>query len=354
VHAVILAGGAGERFWPASRVHRPKPLLRVAGGRSLLEATLERARRAAGPGQVWLVCGHEHAREMRAASGLPRQRVLVEPRRCNTGMAVGLAATVIARQDSDAIQVVLPADHVIPDAAGFARAMRLAVAAAARADSLVTLGVRPRRPETGYGYIHLGPRLDPPFQALHRVRRFVEKPDRARARRYLAGGRHLWNAGIFVWRATGILDEIERCAPELHRNLAPLRGVSSRGLPAAVRRAYRGASRLPIDVAVLERSRRVASLPVDFHWSDVGTWESLAEELGVSEDVTRVIGGEVLLDDAPGNLVWSQDRLVVLLGVEGLAVVDAGDALLVTRLERSSEVRRLLPRLRQRGRSKLL
>ena len=136
-------------------------------------------------------------------------------------------------------------------------------------------------------------------------------------------------------------------------SLAPLRGTR-RGGAAALARAYRSAPALPIDRAVLERSDRVWCLPVDFHWNDVGTWESLAEELGVGEDVTRVIGGEVLLDDAPGNLVWAGDRLVTLLGVEGLAVVDAGDALLVTRLERSSEVRRIVARLRDRGRSELL
>jgi mannose-1-phosphate guanylyltransferase len=158
-----------------------------------------------------------------------------------------------------------------------------------------------------------------------------------------------------VWSVGAILGEIERCAPAVHARLAPLRGPSgSRRGAAALARAYRSAPELPIDRAVLEQSERVWCLPVDFHWSDVGTWESLAEELGVGEDVTRVIGGEVLLDDARGNLVWARDRLVALLGVEGLVVVDAGDALLITRLERSPEVRRIVARLRDRGRPELL
>jgi mannose-1-phosphate guanylyltransferase/mannose-6-phosphate isomerase len=349
---VILAGGAGERFWPASRARRPKPFLRVVDGRTLLDATLARARRVAGPGRVWVVCGAEHARQVRLATGLPASRILVEPARRNTALAIGLAALRIARHAPDAVQVVLPADHVIPDARAFARAVRRA-AAAAEQGALVTLGVEPTRPETGYGYIRLGARPPGAAAGLHRVRRFVEKPDAARARRWLRRGGYLWNSGIFVWRAGTILEEIERCAPELHGRLAPLRGARG-GRAAALKRVYRSAPGQPIDRAVLERSDRVWCLPVDFHWSDVGTWQSLAEELGVGEDVTRVIGGEVLLDDAPGNLVWAGDRLVTLLGVEGLAVVDAGDVLLVTRLERSSEVRRIVARLRDRGRSELL
>ncbi len=352
---MILAGGAGERFWPASRGRLPKPFLPVVDGRTLLDATLSRARRVAGPGRVWVVCGAEHARQVRFATGLPPGRVLVEPERRNTAMAVGLAALRIARQARDAVQVVLPADHVSPAARACQAAVRRAAAAAAGAGALVTLGVQPTRPETGYGYIRLGARLDGAWAGLHRVRRFVEKPDAPRARRFLRRGGYLWNSGIFVWGVRAILDELERCAPDVHRSLAPLRGVAGRGRgAAALERAYRLAPSQPIDRAVLERSQRVWCLPVEFHWSDVGTWESLAEELGVGEDVTRVIGGEVLLDDAPGNLVWARDRLVALLGVEGLAVVDAGDALLVTRLERSSEVRRIVARLRDRGRSELL
>ena len=189
---------------------------------------------------------------------------------------------------------------------------------------------------------------------LLRVRRFVEKPSAARARRYLCGSGAFRNAGIFVWRAETLLEELCEHAPGIHRNLASLRGVAGRGWKQALVSAYRRVPRLPIDIAVVERSRRVWSLPVSFHWSDVGTWGSLARELGVGGDVTRVIEGDVLSDDARGNLVWAGDRLVALLGVEGLAVVDTGDALLVARLDRSSEVRRLVESLRRRGRHELV
>jgi mannose-1-phosphate guanylyltransferase/mannose-6-phosphate isomerase len=350
----VLAGGAGERFWPASRRARPKPFLRLLGSRTLLEATLARARRVAGAERVWVVCAREHAAGVRALSGLPAPRVLAEPARRNTAMAVGVAALRIAAEDPEALLVVLPADHVIPDARAFAAAVGRAARAAAAAPALVTLGVRPTYPHTGYGYILLGPPVGRAHPGLHRVRRFVEKPPLARARRYLRRGGALWNSGIFVWRARTLLEEIGRCAPELHRNLAPLAGVSRRGWNRALESAYGRVRGVPIDVAVLERSRRVWSLPVDFRWSDVGTWQSLAEQLGVRRGVSRVIDGEVLSDDGRGNLVWAQDRPVALVGVEGLVIVDAADALLVGRLDRSAELRRVVTRLRQRGRSELL
>ncbi|HKJ24768.1 MAG TPA: mannose-1-phosphate guanylyltransferase, partial [Myxococcota bacterium] len=225
VHAVVLAGGSGQRFWPRSRKHHPKPLLRALGGRTLLDATIARARRFASRDGVWLVCGEDHAARMRREAreaGVAARRVVVEPRSRNTAMAAGVAALRIAAEDPDAILAVLPADHVIPDAKAFAAAMGRAVRAAAENDVLVTLGVTPTRPETGYGYIRVGAKV-PGHPGLHRVARFVEKPDAARARRFVRGGRHLWNAGIFVWRARTLLDEIEAHAPDLHRALAPVR-----------------------------------------------------------------------------------------------------------------------------------
>ncbi len=351
LHAVILAGGAGERFWPASRQRRPKPFLRVLDGQSLLEATLERARRFAGDDCVWVVCGADHGRAIRAETGLPAQRVLVEPERRNTAMAVGLAAARVAALDPDAVMAVLPADHRIPDGRAFAAAIRRAARAAREARVLVTLGVRPTRPDPGYGYIQVGRPVGPAQPGLRAVRRFVEKPDARTARRYLSSGGYLWNAGIFVWTARTILAEFDACAPELQRALAPLLRSGRRPSPALLRRAYRSAPALPIDKAVLERSRRVWTLPVSFHWSDVGTWESLAEELGVARGRSRVVAGDLVYDDRGGNLVWGGGRAVALLGVEGLAVIESEGALLVARLDRAPEVRAIVAELKAQGRS---
>jgi len=347
---VILAGGAGERFWPASRSAVPKPFLRVVGGRSLLDATVARARRVAGRDGVWVVCGPEHAARIRRATGLPAARVLVEPRRRDTAAAIALAALRVEAVEPEAVMAVLPADHYIPDVRAFAADLRRAARAAAAAPVLVTLGVEPTRPETGYGYIRVGEPAGEEHPGLFRVRSFVEKPDAARARRYLRNGGYLWNAGIFVWSLRTILAEIERHAPDLHAAMAPLRG--RRPTAASVRRAYQNAPSFPIDTAVLERSRHVWTHPVSWHWTDVGTWESLAQELGVTAGRSRVVDGELVFDDRGGNLLWGQpSRPVALLGVEGLAVVDAGDALLVARLDRSNGVREIVKALKARGRS---
>lgn len=354
LHAVVLAGGAGTRFWPLSREARPKPLLQVGAGRTLLSETLLRARRIAGPGRIWLICGAAHAAAMRRAAALPKQRVLVEPRMRSTAAAIALAAHRIARQDPQALMAVLPADHRIPDTAAFARAMRRAAAAAAGpGEPLIALGVRPTRPETGYGYIRLGPPL-PGHAKLHRAARFIEKPNRARAQRYAARRDYLWNAGIFVWRARAILEELRQFAPAIARALAPIGRANARQLPAAIQRAYRRAPNASIDNAVLENSRRVACLPVEFAWSDLGAWLALAENLGVRPNQSRVLRGEALLHDAGGNLICGADRPIALLGVHGLAVIDAGDALLVASLERSDEVRAIITRLRKQRRRNLL
>jgi mannose-1-phosphate guanylyltransferase/mannose-6-phosphate isomerase len=354
LHAVILAGGAGERFWPASRQAHPKPFLCVDGKESLIQTTVRRGRRFARRDRVWVVCGREHARAIRQQTGLPAERILVEPRRRNTAMAIAFSAQRIVAEFPDAVLAVLSADHLIPDEGAFADAIRRAARAARDAEVLVTLGVEPSRPEPGYGYIQVGRPVGRGHPGLRAVRRFVEKPDLATARRYLKSGSYLWNAGIFVWTAETLLGEVESLAPALHEALAPLRGRKRPGA-ARLRDAYDAAPSEPIDVAIMERSSRVWTLPVNFHWSDVGTWESLALELGVEPGTSVVLDGDLAHDDRGGNLVWStsrgkKGRTVALLGVEGLAVIDTGDALLVARLDQSSEVRGIVKSLKADGR----
>jgi mannose-1-phosphate guanylyltransferase len=236
---------------------------------------------------------------------------------------------------------------------------------------LVTLGVRPTRADPGLGYIQTGPAVGEAYPRLHRVARFVEKPDLPTAKRYVASNKFLWNAGIFIWGAQTILDEIRQCAPELHRALAPLRKRPRGRNRDAVAAAYRRAPSLPIDVAVMERSEHVWTVPVEFEWSDVGTWSSLAEKLGVGaaeapegrgrsrrgprgdEAGNRIIAGDVMAEDAKGNLVWGGDRLIALLGVDDLAVIDADDVILITQLSRSSDVRRIVAALKKAGRDRL-
>ncbi len=271
-------------------------------------------------------------------------------------MAVGYAAARIAAEDPAAVLAVLPADHCVSNARAFAAAIRKAAKAAAQAQVLVTLGVKPTRAETGYGYIQIGSALGRKHSGLHVVKRFVEKPSLPRAKRFLKQGGFLWNSGVFVWSAATILREIEACSPSLARALAPIRKMPRSGARAkdAVSKAYRNAPSIPIDIAVLEKSRCVWTLPVDFSWSDVGTWAALAAELGVDTHANCTLGGEVEFYDAYGNLVWGEKRLVVLLGARGLAVIDTGDALLVADLARSPEIKKIVEKFSAQKREDLL
>lgn len=352
LHAVVLAGGAGLRFWPLSREARPKPLLKLLGERSLLEAALERARAVADEGCVWLVCGRRHARAMKHASALPARRVLVEPCMRNTAPAIALAAQRIAREDPEALMAVLPADHRIEGEAAFRRVLRRAAKKACEG-ALVVFGVTPTRPETGYGYIRPGREL-PGTPGVYEVARFIEKPDAARARRYLAKGGFLWNSGIFAWRAGVVLEEIARHAPRIHRALAPLAGLSARALSARLGDAYRRLPTCSIDSAVLEKSNRLCCLPADFRWSDIGNWRALAQATGVNAQQSRVLAGEAQFLKAPGNLVMAGSRPLFLLGVSNLVVVDAEDALLVAELGQDDALKELARRLARSGRDELL
>lgn len=333
-------------------------------GRSLLEATVARARRFARPDQIWVVCGAEHARAIKRQAGLPAGRVLVEPMRRNTAMAAAWATLRIQAEDPDAVIAMLSADHHIPDANAFATAMRRGAVAARDASTIVTLGVRPTRPETGYGYLRVGAPAGRKYPGLREVETFVEKPTAARAKRYVASGGYRWNAGIFMWSADTLLEDIESCAPDLHDALEPLRAAPRTRRRATIEAAYRRAPSLPIDVAVMERSKRVWMLPVEFRWSDVGTWASLAQEIGVGRpsprgkrDVgvggNRVVSGDVLFEGASRNLVWGDERLVALLGVDDLAVIDTGDVILITQLKHDIDVRRVVKRLQELGRTDL-
>jgi len=346
LHAVILAGGAGERFWPRSRRRHPKPLLAPLGGKTLLELTLERARAFAPPERIWLVCTQDNATPLRRAARLPAGHIWAEPRGRDTAMAIGLAATRLVARDPEAVMAILPADHLLPDRRAFAAAIRRAAVVAARTRVLITLGVEPTRAESGYGYLRVGPSTGPAAPGFYRVTRFIEKPAAARAQRFSADGRHLWNAGIFVWQARVLLEELEQHAPQVHRALAPVRSrPAGPGSRRARERAYRRAPKVSIDCAVLEQSRRIWTHPVRFTWSDIGNWASLAEALGVDPQRSVTVAGRTLSLAAQGNLVWGGRRPIALLGVDQLAVIDTEDALLVARLDRSADLKQLVGRV---------
>ena len=347
---VILAGGSGVRLWPRSRSRYPKHLLRLFGRHSLLQDTVLRLSAYAPPERMRVVVAASQREaveaQLRALEGGERIRVLVEPEGRNTAAAVALAAEdVIAGGEAQAVLFICPADHRI----GRPELLREAVTRllpAARAGWLGTFGIRPDRPETGFGYIERAGALDG-CDRVFAVRRFIEKPPRAEAERLVNSGDCLWNSGMFLMRADRVRAELAAHAPEIARSLA--RALQEgQGGPDPAR--YREIPALPIDKAVLERSGRVAVTPVDPDWSDVGSWQAVWAHRA-KDEAANALSGDVVAEDARRNLVEGGRRLIALLGVEDLAVVDAPDALLIARLDGGEALKRLVGLLESRARA---
>ncbi len=343
-YAVILAGGRGERLWPVASAKCPKPLLPLGGeGRSLLRAAYERVAPVVGAaGKVYLVTDAGQAGRMRAALDLPEEQVLVEPEGRNTAPAIGLAAAYLSDRDPRAAMIVLPADHLVRKEEEFRRVLRAALGAAAQGH-LVTLGIRPTFPATGYGYLRRGTKLmQSEERDVFRVAAFAEKPDQDTARRYVASGEYSWNSGVFVWRVDRILEEIDRHVPDLAKVLDDLSPelVSSRGDPELARR-WAEIVPVSVDYGVMEKAGDVAMIPADVGWSDVGDWHAVWEALqrGVGEVASW---GKHVGQDTARCLVWTTPgKVVATLGVQDAAVVDTPHALLVADLGRTQEIRAL-------------
>jgi mannose-1-phosphate guanylyltransferase len=348
VYAVVMAGGQGTRFWPLSRAARPKQLLPLGGGdESLLRATVRRIAELVPPERVLVVTGANLKDGVLAElPELPPENVLAEPLGRNTAPCVGWAAATVARRDPASILAVLAADHFIGDEPAYVEVLRRAVRTAATGE-LVTVGIQPTRPETGYGYLELGDALG---DGVFRARRFVEKPDRARAEEFLRAGNFLWNSGMFFFRADVVLAAIERFLPQLARGLTAFDAAAAKGEEAeAVARGYAELPGVSIDTGVMERAERVAVVPGDFGWSDVGSWTT-AWELAEKDGEGNALPADAVSVDGARNYVRApHGKVVALVGVADLVVVDTEDALLVMPRERAQDVRAVVDALRARG-----
>lgn len=361
LHAMIMAGGGGTRFWPRSRDKRPKQFLSFSGDRTLLQETVDRIAAQAPPERTWVITGEAYAAESRAQlPELPESHVIGEPCRRDTAPCVGLGAALIARDDPDATIIVMPADHVIEPEQEFRRAVHAAEQFAADfPQSLITFGIPPTFPSTGYGYIRggasLGTRQEVPGR---QVAEFKEKPDAETAERYVVSGEYLWNSGIFVWKPAAILGELQARRPDIRA--AVNRIAAAHGTPAwqeTFRSEYDALKGTSIDYAVMQDAAaagKVIVLRAPYTWDDVGSWLALERRNPQDADRNTIQGLHCGVDTAECVIVSDGDHLIGTLGVKELIIIRHGDATLVTTRQRESDVKKLVDAIKAKGLGRFL
>ena len=355
MYAVIMAGGQGARFWPLSREQRPKQFLRLFGKRTLLQETAARLVPVLGWEGIFVVCGRSHADTVREQlPELAPEQVIIEPVGRNTAPCIGLAALYLQERFPGQVMAVLPADHLIQEVEEFQSLLKVAEQLAIR-EWLVTFGIRPTFPATGYGYLQRGEQIGQwDGRTAYRVERFVEKPGLEKAQEYLRSSNHDWNSGMFFWTAKAILAEIQSRLPDLHSGLNRIRESGFKD--ETVSEVFPRLPSISIDYGVMEKALRVASLPCSLGWSDVGSWRTLFDLWEGDQDGIASNRPSIAVDSR-NVLVCSHgdsERLTALLGVEDLIVVDTPDALLICSPKHSQKVRKIVSELKIRGRSELL
>ena len=346
MYAVIMAGGRGTRFWPRSREKKPKHLLDIISNKTIIQETVDRIKPLITAENILIVTGKKHVRAlMSQLPEIPSGNIIVEPEGKNTAPCIGLAALHIKKEAGDDIMVVLPSDHAIADSRKFLQVVKAAAKTAASIDVLVTIGIEPTSPQTGFGYIERGDSIgEETTEEVFRVKSIREKPDSRQAEEFVQNGRFYWNSGMFIWRASTILKAISLWLPDLSSGLTTINEtLGSPGEKAAIRRIYKNLAPISIDYGVMEKADNVFVVKGDFGWSDVGSWDALAEISVKDENGNTFIGGGSLITKgSTGSLVYSRQKLVALAGVKDLIVVETKDALLICQKGNSQEVKKIV------------
>lgn len=350
--ALIMAGGTGTRFWPRSRMRQPKQFLPLLGEKSFLEETVARIDPMIPADRILVITGAPFVESVRKAfPAIPAENILGEPVGRNTAPCIALAAAVAERRwGLDEVMAVLPADHHIADRKPFVDLLWKAAEACSGSGALVTLGIRPSRPETGYGYLEIGEEWkEISGTPAYRVNRFVEKPDRKRAEEYAASSKYLWNSGMFLWTVGAIREELEKHLPELKEAMDAFREGEPSDLPALLTHYFPRMPSVSIDYGVMEKAEEVIALPAEFPWNDVGSWEALSD-LIVPDNEGNYVIGDFLGVDSGNCVIHSPRKLVAAIGVRDLVVVETDDALLICPRDRAQDVRAVVERLREEER----
>jgi len=352
LYAVIMAGGKGTRFWPLSRETFPKQFLRLVGDRTLLQNTIHRLEGEIPPENFMIITTGPHSELVlwQTKDSLASGCAVIEPEGKNTAPAIALAAFKLRKLSKDALMLVLPSDHFIKDPDAFKNTIRQAIPVA-KEGKIVTFGVVPSRPETGYGYINAGRLLK---KGVYQVKRFIEKPDLKKAVEFLKEGSYYWNSGIFLFRARDIIDEFKKYMPDLYGAfLKAEKSLNTGDEGEALKGVYEALKGESIDYGIMERSKRVAVVKGDFGWSDIGSWNAMGEFLEKDESENVVLGNVVKIDTA-GSIIFSSGRLIATIGLKDMVVVDTSDATLICPRERVQEVKGLVDKLKKEGKEEYL
>ena len=353
LHALIMAGGGGTRFWPRSRLKRPKQFLRLAGERTLLQQAFDRIEGPVPPSNIWVITADLHRDEVaRQLSAVPGDQIIGEPMGRDTAACIGLGAALIGRRDAEATMLVMPADHVIEPVQEFRRAVQAAeLMAEEHPTALITFGIPPTYPAIGYGHIQRGAAVaQRQGVGVYKVQAFREKPSRDLAERLLASGEYFWNSGIFVWKAGTILDALRDRQPKLHDAVQRIAEAwSSSERQAALGREYERLDRISIDYAVMEHAKEVLVIQAPFRWDDVGSWLALERMQPQDADGNTVLGLHCGLKTKGCVITADAGHLIATVGVENLLIVQDGNATLVAHRSEEGTVKQLVEHLKQKG-----
>lgn len=349
--AVIMAGGEGTRFWPRSKRSRPKQFLNIFGSGTMLQQAYSRIRPLFPPERIFVVTLSQSYGEVSTQlPELPKENIILEPLGKNTAPCVGLAALFLQKKQPDAVMVVLAADHLIKDETAFRETIKLSAHVARVTDYVVTLGITPTHPETGYGYIQMGEILHlENVPQIFKVLRFTEKPDLNLATKFVGDGSYLWNSGMFIWRIDKLLDLIKRHHPDLYGGLQVVNtAIGTSDEQQAILKLYKSIKSISIDYALMEKAPKVAVIPCNFGWNDVGSWRALADIIQPDEN-GNVMVGPSLAKDSKNCIISSPDKLVAVIGLKDFIVVTSDDAILICPKERHQEVREIVESLKAKG-----
>ena len=354
-YAVVMAGGSGTRFWPLSRRKHPKQLLELFGRGTLLEQAVERIAPIIPPERIYIYTNELVLKEVRRRlPQIPRDQIVAEPASRNNAPSLGVAAHEICRRDPQGMMVALPADQIITKPAEFLRVLRAGCETANRDGASVVIGLKPTRPDTGFGYVRLGRRENSiAGQGIFPVEKFTEKPPLDVARKYVASGRYLWNGCMFIWRATTLLENFAKFQPKMADQLARLAAAGGPGSPQTFRRLYPKFEKISIDFALMEKISNIHAVAADIGWDDVGSW-AVVYDLTAKDGDSNVRPEHSLCLDSRGNMIVAKKKFVVTVGVQDLVIVETDDALLICPRDRSQDVGKAVQALEKAGQNNLL